>query len=146
MRDKGDDISIIKLDSPVKHVPIKMQTAEEAYQSVLEHAGCSLRRDAVDVRIIDEVRNGYATYEGPTYEKDYELADESKKCGIIDSQEDVGGRPELKSLPAPADTDHDGMPNEWETKNGLDLNNADDRNKVADDGYTMLEQYLNSID
>jgi len=145
MRDKGDDISIIKLDSPVKHVPIKMQTAEEAYQSVLEHAGCSLRRDAVDVRIIDEVRNGYATYEGPTYEKDYKVANKTKKCGIIDSQEDVGGWPELKSAPAPADTDHDGMPDDWETTEGLNPHNPNDRNKVAVDGYTMLEKYLNGI-
>ena len=81
---------------------INQQTAEEAYHSVLEHAGASLpKRDAVDLRIIDEVRNGYATFEGPSYEKHYKVADKSKKCGIIDSQNDVGGWPELKSTPAP---------------------------------------------
>jgi len=99
----------------------------------------------VDVRIIDEVRNGYATYEGPTYEKDFKVADKSKKCGIIDSQEDVGGWPELKSLPAPADSDRDGMPDAWETKKDLNPNDATDGNKVETDGYTMLEKYLNSI-
>ena len=57
----------------------------------------------------------------------------------------MGGWPEQKSVPAPVDTDHDGMPDEWETKNGLNKNNPDDRNKVAEDGYTMLEKYLNSI-
>jgi pectate lyase len=112
-------------------MPIKQQTAEEAYSSVLAHAGCSLKRDAVDARIIEEVRNGTATY-----------GDD----GIIDSQTDVGGWPELKSTTAPTDTDHDGMPDEWEIRKNLDPKNADDRNNVAADGYTMLEKYLNSID
>ena len=144
MAPKGD-ISILKLDEPAKHVPINMQTAEEAYKSVLEHAGCSLVRDAVDVRIIDEVRKGYATYEGPSYENDYQVADKTKKCGVIDSQEDVGGWPELKSLPAPADGDHDGMPDEWETQNGLNPADPEDRNGIGKDGYTNLENYLNSL-
>jgi pectate lyase len=49
------------------------------------------------------------------------------------------------SNPAPTDSDHDGMPDEWESKNGLDPENADDRNKFGEDGYTMLETYLNNI-
>ena len=57
----------------------------------------------------------------------------------------MGGWPELKSSPAPADTDHDGMPDSWEASNGLDPKNPEDGNKVATDGYTMLEKYLNSI-
>ena len=126
---------------------ISQQTAEEAYNSVLEHAGASLpKRDAVDLRIIDEVRNGYATFEGPSYEQEYKVTDKTKKCGIIDSQEDVGGWPELKSTPAPTDTDHDGMPDTWEKDKGLNPNDASDRNKVAADGYTMLEKYLNAIE
>ena len=74
-----------------------------------------------------------------------EVADKSKICGIIDSQEDVGGWPELKSLPAPADSDHDGIPDEWERNNGLNPNDSSDGNKVAKDGYTYLEKYLNSL-
>jgi pectate lyase len=73
------------------------------------------------------------------------VADKSKKTGIIDSQNDVGGWPKLESLPAPKDSDHDGMPDEWEKKNGLDPNNPKDRNNMDKDGYTMLEKYLNSI-
>ena len=68
-----------------------------------------------------------------------------KKSGIIDTLEEVGGWPELKSLPAPTDTDGDGMPDDWEIKNRLDPNNPDDRNIIGKDGYTMLEVYLNSI-
>ena len=137
----------LKLDKPWPAMAISQQTAEEAYNSVLEHAGASLpKRDAVDLRIIDEVRNGYATFEGPSYEQEYKVTDKTKKCGIIDSQNDVGGWPELKSTPAPTDTDHDGMPDTWEKDKGLNPNDASDRNKVAADGYTMLEKYLNAIE
>ena len=33
---------------------------------------------------------------------------------MIDSQDDVGGWPNLESTPAPKDSDHDGMPDAWE--------------------------------
>jgi pectate lyase len=38
------------------------------------------------------------------------------------------------------------MPDEWETKKGLNPKNAADRKNVAADGYTMLEKYINSIE
>ena len=136
----------LRLDEPWPAMPINQETPENAYVSVLAHAGASLpKRDAVDLRIIDEVKNGYATFEGATYETHQKVADPARMSGIIDSQEDVGGWPVLESLLAPGDSDHDGMPDEWESSNGLDPANADDRNQVADDGYTMLEKYLNSI-
>lgn len=126
-----DGNDYIQLDAPWDAMPINQQTPDDAYQVVIAHAGCSLpNRDAVDARIIEEVRNGTATY---------------GSNGIINSPSDVGGWPELKSKPAPQDTDHDGMPDHWEKKQGLDPNNAEDRNKTAADGYTMLEKYLNSI-
>ena len=119
------------LNEPWPAMEINQQTAEEAFQSVLGHAGCSLpKRDKVDADIIDDVLNGTAKYGNK---------------GIIDSPGDVGGWPELKSTAAPTDTDHDGMPDNWETKNNLNPKDATDRNKVGKDGYTMLEKYLNSI-
>jgi hypothetical protein len=142
----NSDIAALKLDRPWPAMAIHQQTAQDAYQSVLANAGATLpKRDAVDTRIADEVRNGNATYEGLTYKQKGSLADKSKKCGIIDSPADVGGWPELKSAAAPTDTDHDGMPDDWEIANGLDPKNPDDRNRVAADGYTMLEKYMNSI-
>jgi pectate lyase len=123
--------SAYRLNEPWPAIEIDQQTAEEAFQSVLDHAGCSLpTRDKVDADIIDDVLHGTAKY---------------GDNGIIDNPSDVGGWPELKSTPAPIDTDHDGMPDKWETKNGLNPNDANDRNNVAKDGYTMLEKYLNSI-
>ncbi len=98
----------------------------EAFERVLAHGGsCLPDRDAVDARVVNDVRN--------------------RTGAIIDSQSEVGGWPELESAPAPADSDHDGIPNEWERKNGLDPNDPSDRNKIAEDGYTMLEKYLNTL-
>jgi hypothetical protein len=59
----------------------------------------------------------------------------------------VGGWPELKSSAAPIDSDHDGMPDEWETKYSLDPDDSSDN--IADrdsDGYTNVEEYLNDTD
>jgi hypothetical protein len=113
-------------------------TALEAYPVVLQQAGATLpRRDTIDRRIVWEVENGFALYGGPTY---------GVNKGIIDSQEDVGGWPLLFSAPAPGDRDHDGMPDQWEMDNELNPDNPDDRNGDSDsDGYTNLEEYLNSI-
>ena len=136
----------IKLDKAWPSMPIKQQTAEGAYTIVLDNAGATLpKRDAVDQRIINEARGGFATFEGESYKVENKVAYPSKKSGIIDTQKDVGGWPVLNSSPAPLDTDHDGMPDSWEQKNKLNKENPDDRNTLAPDGYTMLEKYLNSI-
>ena len=101
--------------TPWKSMSIIQHTAIEAYRLVLSHAGASFpHRDCVDERIVADAHNGTATYEGSTYKQKHKLPDEKKKSGIIDSQSDVGGWPELKSAPAPLDTDHDGIPDEWE--------------------------------
>ena len=65
--------------------------------------------------------------------------------GIIDSQQDVGGWPMLQSATPPDDSDEDGIPDTWEVDYQLNLNDPSDGNQLADDGYTMLEKYLNSL-
>lgn len=125
----------VRHSTPFKYEMADTESANEAYDSVLVWAGASRARDAVDQRIIKEVRTGTATYRGSR----------SNRPGIIDSQEDVGGWPKLESTPAPTDTDRDGMPDRWERANGLSPNNASDRNEVSDDGYTLVEEYLNSL-
>lgn len=48
--------------------------------------------------------------------------------------------------PTGFDTDLDGMPNTWESANGLNPDDAADRNGDTDaDGYTNVEEYLNSL-
>lgn len=136
----------IRLKEPWPAMPIKQHTAEEAYRHVLLHAGATLpKRDAIDARIMKEVEGGYATYEGTTYKMKREVADNSKICGIIDSQSDVGGWPELKSAEAPLDSDGDGLPDSWEEHEALDPHNADDGAEISTGGYTNLEIYLNYL-
>jgi hypothetical protein len=119
--------------SPIPALAIRQQSAQEAYELVLAQAGAILpKRDPVDLRIIEHVRTGIVKF---------------GKNGIITTPEDVGGWPEYKSAPAPLDTDHDGMPDEWEKKYGLDPNDPSDAAKDLDgDGYTNLEEYLNGTD
>lgn len=142
----SDHIAKLKLEQPWDAMPIRQESAEEAYKAVLENAGAIYpKRDRVDSRIVEEVRGGYATYEGAFYKKEQKVTGPAQKCGIIDSPSDVGGWPELKSTPAPVDSDHDGIPDAWEIANELDPNNPEDRNKIAPDGYTYLEKYINSL-
>ena len=127
----------IRLSEPMPVEPVTTQTAEEAYRLVLRYAGASLHRDALDRVIIRDVMEGKATYIG-------------KDCqpGIINNQYDVDAHnpwPTLRSTKAPLDSDGDGMPDEWEQQHGLNPKDAQDRNKIAPNGYTFLEVYLNDI-
>ena len=64
---------------------------------------------------------------------------------MINSQTEVGGWPMLKSGPVLTDTDNDGIPDAWETAHGLDPKNPADASKLAKNGYTNLEEYLNGL-
>ncbi len=117
----------IKYDTPFT-VPntIPEQSAEDAYQEVILHAGASFpTRDDADNRAIKN------------------LVDSTGH--ILNRQSDAGGFPRLYSQPAPDDSDHDGMPDDWEDANGLDKNDPADRNDLNGNGYTNLEVYLNGL-
>lgn len=102
------------------------QPATEAFELVLRNAGASLHRDAADERLVKGVRD--------------------RTNRLINSQDDVGGWPVLKSIKPPIDTDGDGMPDEWERSHGLNPKDPTDRNGDRDgDGFTNLEEYLNSL-
>jgi len=142
-----DDLQYVKLASAWPSMAINQQTAEQAFNTTIHNVGATLpKRDIIDTRVVHDALNGDAACEGLSYKQKQKLLDKTKKCGIIDSQVDVGGWPELKSTAPPTDTDHDGMPDDWEIANKLNPNNADDRNNLAFGGYTMLEKYLNSIE
>jgi hypothetical protein len=126
-----NQLSDIKSNIPFKVSTLTPQTAQVAYGKVLDYVGASLSRDAVDVRIVNEVRNGTASY---------------GYSGIIDSPADVGGYPTLNQTAAAFDTDGDGMPDEWEEANGLNKNDArDGRLYTLDKSYTNVEVYINSL-
>ncbi|WP_377483941.1 pectate lyase family protein [Pontibacter toksunensis] len=114
---------------------VTTHTAETAYQRVLAYGGASLKRDAVDSRVIENVQNGSFTAPGSN----------GSNNGIIDSQQDVGGWPELISLPAPVDSDNDGMPDDWEKAQKLDPAKANANGRSLSTAYDNIEVYINSL-
>ena len=141
----GTDKDTIRSLSPFAIAAVTVQPAVEAYYLVMNNVGVNFpKRDTIDSRIIYEVKTGTATYSGKSYAKLQNL-DTTKIYGIIDSQNEVGGWPILNSIPAPEDSDHDGMPDQWEQSHGLNKNDYNDRNNLDSSGYTMLEVYLNSL-
>ncbi|MEJ2649568.1 MAG: hypothetical protein P8016_14310 [Sedimentisphaerales bacterium] len=123
----NSQISAYKQSIPFESGPILTRDAKDAYESVMQYGGASLpKRDIVDQRIIENIQKGGGR--------------------IINSQKEVGSWPELKNAPASRDTDGDGIPDEWEQKNKLDPNDPADGSIDADsDGYTNVEEYLNSL-
>ena len=119
------DIAAYVQGEPIAVAAVATDDAMTAYERILAGAGTVLpKRDAVDTRVVNEVKTGTGK--------------------IIDDEDDVGGWPELKSAAPPADLDQDGMPDDWEKRNGLNAGDPADRNADADgDGYTNLEEYLN---
>lgn len=136
---KGVDDEAIKkskLCEPVEFSPVYTTDAETAFKQVLDFAGANLHRDAVDERVLSEARSGKETF-GASFD--------GGGKGIIDSQNEVGGWPELKSAKPPKDTDNDGMPDNWEKQHKLDPEKADQQLFSLDKNYTNLEVYLNAL-
>ena len=138
----GTDCVRIKLDEPTHIGTVTTHTAQNAFDKVVAYAGASLDRDEVDIRYANETKDGTATYSGSV----------TKKKGRIDLVSDVNGYTEANfptgSRPDGYDTDKDGMPDAWETANGLNPSNAADALTYTLDPkeyYTNLEVYLNSI-
>ena len=130
----------IHMTEPMPFALVTTHSAEDALQRVADYAGCSYRRDSLDRVIALDVKNGKATFS----------ADVKTRPGIINSPEDAAtdgddAWPRLQQTAAPTDTDGDGMPDEWETANGLNPNDASDGPQLCDDGYTNLEHYLNGL-
>ena len=139
-------IANIKATSPFaysgKESSLSLHDATTASARVINYAGASLKRDAVDKRIANETKNGNYTYKGSN----------GSTSGFIDTQADVGGWPEYTATADEKalvkDTDGDGIPDWFEAKAGLDQANAADGNAKTLDGkgrYTNLEMYLHYL-
>ena len=107
--------------------PMNLEPAEDAFYAVMEHAGASRVRDGHDLRIIEQ------------------LASLGTKGAFIANEQDVGGIGTLAGADAPADSDGDGMPDEWEKANGTDPDKADGNGDADGNGYTNIEDYVNSL-
>ncbi len=142
----SDVIGKIKSASPFywsgKAAVMTIHTADDAFRKTLDHAGASLDRDDVDVRIARETRNGTYTHKGSN----------GSTNGFIDSQSDAGGWPSYSAtsqqLERVADSDKDGIPDYYEELFGLDKDRASDADAKSLDTkgrYTNLEMYLHYL-
>jgi hypothetical protein len=95
-------------------------SALQTYEIVLRSAG-ALPHDATSARMVHETRTG-------TGRQGYQANINSDRAAI-------------KQEPAPKDTDHDGLPDEWERNKGLDPKNPTDSRKLSRSGYSYLELF-----
>lgn len=153
MEQSKEYFDLIKQSQPFSMPLITIMKAEEAYEFVLNNVGATLpKRDAVDERIIKQVRtgkieakDGFENAIGKEFIKRRLPADSYKK-GIITHPDQVGGYPEYKGK-SYKDSDNDGIPDNWEKKYGLNPKDATDANQdLNGDGYTNIEKYCNGID
>ena len=131
------DVSKARSDKPFKMFePVTIEDAKSAYEKVLRSAGATIpKRDKVDDRIVDATRN----------QKSYYLPIEIKQKDFYPFKlEGIVDFPEYAPGTTPSDSDHDGMPDEWENENGLNPNDASDGPKIKD-GYSNVEWYLNEL-
>ncbi|WP_308993313.1 hypothetical protein QLS71_014400 [Mariniflexile litorale] len=107
----------------------QQMNATDTYHWIVAHGGASLPvRDEVDHYLIDE------------------LTSLGEKGTIIQNEQDtqqfsLGGPGRIKTAEKPLDSDNDGMPDAFEEQYGLDKTNASDASKIADNGYTNIENY-----
>lgn len=138
MGNGGTDADKIQsvVDKPFATETLPLQRAKDACEDVLKYAGASYKRDTLDKRIVNDVKNrtgrlidvqgGYP--HGTPYEQT------------------VNAWPALSGIEERTDTDRDGIPDEWEKKNGLDPNDAADAGKIRlHSFYSNIEVYINSI-
>ena len=108
-------------------------SAAAAYADVLANAGCwPKNRDQVDSLVVADVQS---------LGKTGQMWTDQAATGLTNS-----GYGTLAGGTAPVDTDQDGMPDAWETKYGLNLNDpADATDDFDHTGYTNIEKYINGI-
>ena len=121
------------LDMPISATPFgfpdipTLRTATEALTEVLAKAGARVPvLDSIDQRAVNDVQHG-------TGRKD--LLDEDV----------VGGYPTYNTGTPYPDTDEDGMSDAWESAHGLNPHDPSDGPRLASNGYTNLENFLNEL-
>ena len=107
-------------------------SAQDAVQYVMDNAGLSIIRDAVDTRLMDEVAS-YGTL-----------------GGIIQRETDLfpgyGSDPVyLNPRARLVDADNDGIADNWEASKGLSASNSSDWKNLSGAGYTQLEEFVNEL-
>lgn len=132
----AEDRERIRVEMPLWDSHVTEQAPSDLLETLLDDVGATLpKRDAVDERIVADVRARRATHTGSR----------AKLPGILDSQADAGGWPTYRSGEPPVDSDHDGLPDEWEAAERLDPRDPLDAARYGPDGFTPLERYLAAL-
>lgn len=126
----------IKLDTPLEFLYTTTHSALDAYDKVLTYSGASLARDEYDRIITADVRSGKGSFSSTG------IIDNQDQCVYADGSK---GWPKLNQTAPKTDTDGDGIPDEWESANGLNPADAADGKKQTSNGFTNLENYINSL-
>jgi hypothetical protein len=151
-KDAGQYKDYMKVDKPFPMPQVKVLPAQEAFRFVLTNVGATLpKRDAVDARVVEQVRTGKIAYKEVNTDtmsqfKVRKLPKDSYKLGIVTNIVEVGGYPDYKGAPY-KDADNDGLPDEYETRHGLNPHDPNDSAKPAagGGGYSNIEVYLNTL-
>jgi pectate lyase len=116
----------LQRSTPFAAPAIRLQSAEEAFASVLKNAGATFpKRDSVDRRAVSDAQNGTGK--------------------IINNENEVGGWPVYASGEPKPSSANDGIPDEWKKSHGLPLDDTNVANRLMSNGYTELELYMNSL-
>ncbi|WP_426278461.1 LamG-like jellyroll fold domain-containing protein [Chryseobacterium sp. S-02] len=121
-------------DYPMKNTTV---TAQTAFNNIVSNAGASYpRRDQVDQLMISDLMS-----KGTTATYVYVQTDLTTQFGFTN-----GGAGHVYGAPAPLDTDNDGMPDAWETANGLNPNVFDALAvSTTHAPYLNIEVYINGL-
>jgi hypothetical protein len=111
-----------RVSTPFAAAPVTTTSAAAAYEQVLADAGASRVRDAVDQRLVEEVRSGTGSIKDAT-----------------------GGYPVLAAGSAPTDSDGDGMPDSFEASHGTNPSAPDATGDANGNGYDNIEDWFNSL-
>jgi hypothetical protein len=125
----GPDAPILEKETAIRPpVPVTVDTAEAAYHKVVAGAGCSLRRDTVDARLVADVTSL------------------GKQGSTIEDPAEIGGFGTIQGGPPAAGPEKDGIPAAWKKAHGQDpLEAKAGGSRSGAEGYTELETYLNEV-